>query len=68
MTVSGARPLRGLNWTASEFNPKVFVADLSEFDLPMGVPALQTLNGERATKARYPNANVEVDLFPKGYM
>jgi len=38
--------------------------------LPAGlqsVAALQ-LNGHRATLARYPNANAETDLFPKGYI
>lgn len=38
--------------------------------LPAGlrsVGALQ-LNGHRATLARYPNADAEVDLFPKGYI
>ena len=38
--------------------------------LPAGlasVAALQ-LNGHRATLARFPNANADVDLFPKGYV
>ena len=38
--------------------------------LPPGLPSLSALqlNGHRATLARYPNANAEIDLFPKGYV
>ncbi len=38
--------------------------------LPQGLRSLQALqlNGHRATLARYPNANAEVDLFPAGYI
>ena len=32
-----------------------------------GVTALR-VGGNRATRARYPNANPEIDLFPKGYI
>ena len=50
----------------------VWVADLSPSALPGlllqgGMPALH-INGHRATLARYPNANPELDIFPKGYI
>lgn len=38
--------------------------------LPKGLRSVQALqlNGHRATLARFPNANAEVDLFPTGYI
>jgi hypothetical protein len=38
--------------------------------LPPGLTSLQALqvNGHRATLARFPNANAEIDLFPTGYI
>ena len=69
VTVSGGRSLT-LEWntTSHPTNGKtVFVADVSKFDLPQGIQALQ-FDGKRATLARFPNANPELDLFPAGYI
>ena len=47
----------------------VWVADLSA--LPAGAPPTMPalhVNGHRATLARFPNANPEIDIFPKGYI
>lgn len=47
----------------------IWVADLPA--LPAGAPPTMTalrINGHRATLARFPNANPELDLFPKGYI
>ena len=73
--VSGGVPLTGLEWkphhqsveTDDAVASTVYVADLSSFSLPRGVPALLH-GGQRATLARYPNANPELDLFPAGYI
>ena len=51
-------------------SPKsVWVADLPS--LPAGAPPTMTalrINGHRVTLARFPNANPELDIFPKGYI
>ena len=36
--------------------------------LPGGKITSLRVGGARATRARYPNANPELDLFPKGYV
>ena len=66
--VSGGRHLDGIQWNecdhpASNNNtndhiaaPTVYCADLGEYDLPQGVPALQ-IGGSRVTLARYPDAD-----------
>ena len=36
--------------------------------LPEGVPALRRADGGRMTRARFPNSNPELDLFPAGYI
>ena len=69
VTVSGGRSLK-LDWTTTAHPTnakKVFVADVGRFDLPQGIQALQ-FDGKRATLARFPNANPELDLFPAGYI
>ena len=69
--VSGGRHLEALKWQAHPSKPGVYTVDLSGEDLPHGVPALHygdAMDRQRATLARYPNANVETDLFPKGYI
>ena len=67
-TVSGGRALAGLEWKPTTLNgQQVFAASTRGQDLPQGVPALQ-IGGQRATLARYPNANPELDLFPAGYI
>ena len=73
VVVSGGTHLTGLQWRPLKTVESdgaangVFVADLSSFSLPRGVPALLH-RGQRATLARYPNANPELDLFPAGYI
>lgn len=62
--VSGGYPLRNLDW--KPYKGGIFVADLAEVP-PQGIRAL-LVNGKRATRARYPNANPETDLFPVGYI
>eukprot|EP00931_Biecheleriopsis_adriatica_P028735 TRINITY_DN17128_c0_g1_i4.p1 TRINITY_DN17128_c0_g1~~TRINITY_DN17128_c0_g1_i4.p1 ORF type:complete len:907 (+),score=123.99 TRINITY_DN17128_c0_g1_i4:215-2722(+) len=67
--VSGGRKIQGLTWTADTTQSGVFVTSLASFidGLPRGVPALRH-NGQRATLARFPNANPELDMFPVGYV
>jgi hypothetical protein len=52
-------------------NKKIFVTQLTDDQAASfpagGITSLRT-DGRRATRARYPNANPEVDLFPKGYI
>jgi len=64
--ISGGQ-LVNVNWSRSKKDPKIYVANLNHIHLPMGIPAMQ-VNNVRATRARYPNANPELDLFPKGYI
>ena len=50
-------------------NKNIWVADLNS--LPSGSQTSMTalhINGHRATLARFPNANPEYDIFPKGYI
>ena len=69
--VSGATLLSGLRWRPSPPGhaatlPSTQAAQLSS--TPLGpMPALR-VRGQRATRARYPNANPELDLFPTGYI
>jgi hypothetical protein len=70
--LSGGVRLDGLVWSTHSRpgKPDVSVARLSPAQLrllPRGIPALR-LDGKRAHRARYPNANPEVDLFPKGWV
>lgn len=68
-TLSGGRLLQGLQWRPTA-NPAVYQAAITPAmagDLPNGMAALR-VNGLRATLARYPNANAEIDLFPTGYV
>ena len=61
--VSGGVLADNLTWKpSSPANPKVMVADLSNFEFPHGVKALQygdSTSRVRATLARYPDANAE---------
>lgn len=69
--VSGARKVEGLTWEKASFGSNIYSVDLSGVDLPNGMTAMQYGNASepsRATLARYPNADPEVDLFPKGYV
>jgi hypothetical protein len=66
--ISGGRKLENLQWKPVQSRAGVFVASLDQAgELPKGVPALRH-RGRRVTLARYPNANAELDLFPKGYI
>ena len=66
--ISGGINLTGLAWAPSAANRKVWVTKVPRESLgPAGIPALQ-VEGTRATLARFPNANPELDLFPTGYV
>ena len=66
--ISGGMNLAGLAWAPSAADPKVWVTKVAPESLgPAGIPALQ-VEGRRATLARFPNANPELDLFPAGYI
>ena len=68
--LSGGVPLQGLAWRPSHINPAhIAVATVPASvmaRLPHGITALQ-LDSARVTRARFPNANPELDLFPTGY-
>jgi hypothetical protein len=68
--LSGGVELTGLQWAESE-KQHVHVTTLSAAQAkllpPQGATSLR-VGGQRATRARYPNANPERDLFPKGYI
>eukprot|EP00035_Acanthoeca_spectabilis_P013153 m.239199 g.239199 ORF g.239199 m.239199 type:complete len:861 (-) comp15817_c0_seq1:1074-3656(-) len=69
VVVSGGVHISNLKWTSGPAGS--FIADLSDINLPAGVPAMQygaPSARSRATLARYPNANPELDLFPVGYV
>ena len=57
--ISGGVPLRGLRWERKPRN--LFVADVSAHLASFKDASFSTLhvNGQRATRARYPNGNVE---------
>eukprot|EP01065_Artemidia_motanka_P009904 TRINITY_DN1513_c0_g1_i3.p1 TRINITY_DN1513_c0_g1~~TRINITY_DN1513_c0_g1_i3.p1 ORF type:complete len:935 (+),score=335.66 TRINITY_DN1513_c0_g1_i3:85-2889(+) len=67
--VSGGRHVGGLDWQPVAGRDGVYSCSLANHseNLPRGVPALRHRNA-RVTLARYPNANPELDLFPKGYI
>lgn len=73
VVISGGRHISNVRWSHGT-TPKgaaYVVTDLSGEDLPYGVPAMHygdPANRQRATRARYPNANPELDLFPKGWV
>ena len=70
-TLSGGVRLEELQWAPSPANPKVHVATLTPAQaglLPKAGATSLRVGGERATRARYPNANPERDLFPAGYV
>lgn len=67
--VSGGVHVEAVKWTQGSNG--IYTADLSDVELPAGVTALQYGNPmarSRATLARFPNANPELDLFPIGYV
>ena len=69
--ISGATPLRGLQWkqgsAAAPWAAAVPPGLLPPKAAAAGLSALR-INGHRATLARFPNANAELDLFPIGYI
>ena len=67
--LSGGVLLSGLQWKAQSATngARIYSARVDAHLVPAGLSALQ-INGNRATLARYPNANPELDLFPKGYV
>ena len=84
VVMSGGTLLQDLHWTpvlssnrgSGSSGVVVHVAQLTDAQLQSleegpgqaaKVPALR-INGSRVTLARYPNANVEIDLFPVGYI
>ena len=66
-TLSGGVQVSGLHWTPTGTGSTILQAALPRAQLPVGVTALH-VNGLRATRARFPNANAEIDLFPTGYV
>jgi len=67
--ISGGLKMEDLQWTPVPSRAGVFVTSLARYaeKLPRGVPALRHRD-RRVSIARYPNANPELDLFPKGYI
>ena len=70
--VSGATLLSNLKWSPPQAAGQPHVATLSAAQAARiaalgGIPALRVAS-KRATRARYPNANPELDLFPIGYV
>ncbi len=70
--LSGALPLTGLNWTAPKRPGGAHAARLTDEQAAAvaaagGITALR-VDGRRATRARYPNADPERDRFPTGYI
>ena len=76
--LSGALELNNLKWTqvvtavttTGVAKGVVWEADLSAHLPAEGMRDLHSLrlNGVRATAARYPNARIELDAFPTGYI
>ena len=73
-TLSGGVPLDGLEWAPLPLphnrlsgDHAAWRAAVDASALPAGIPALQ-IGGARMTRARFPNANPELDLFPAGYI
>eukprot|EP00756_Hemistasia_phaeocysticola_P045314 Hpha_TRINITY_DN19072_c0_g1::TRINITY_DN19072_c0_g1_i1::g.138383::m.138383 len=68
--VSGGLNLTGLKWEPVAGREGVYRCSLAQYQAALGdrgVPALRH-RGKRVTLARYPNANPELTLFPKGYV
>ena len=66
--VSGGRLLTDLKWKPCAGDKGTYVAKVPESaGLQDGIPALR-FDDARATLARWPNANPEIDLFPAGHV
>ena len=59
VVISGAIPLINRTWNPTPKNNQIFVTQLDGFDIFDGL----RVNGARAVRARYPNANPELDGF-----
>lgn len=69
--LSGGIELSELKWRTAPHLPQVHVTTLTPTQsalLPAGGVTSLRVAGRRATRARFPNANPEIDLFPKGYV
>lgn len=66
--LSGGLPLSSLQWTPSSANPKIHTTKVPKALLSGAAIRALHINGVRATLARYPNSNPELDLFPDGYI
>jgi hypothetical protein len=65
--LSGGVLLPKLAWKQPNKSSPIYTTTVNKALVPQGIRALQ-LDGQRATLARYPNANPEQDMFPKGYV
>lgn len=71
VVISGGVEFSDLKWDVSPKLPQIHVTTLTpaqSAQLPKGGMTSLRVNGRRATRARFPNANPEIDLFPKGYV
>jgi len=71
--LSGAHPLMKLEWKPDKARQaqsiNAWVADVSSVDAAvLGAARGLRVNGSRGTPARYPNANMELDQFPVGWL
>eukprot|EP01111_Echinosteliopsis_oligospora_P012301 TRINITY_DN4197_c0_g1_i1.p1 TRINITY_DN4197_c0_g1~~TRINITY_DN4197_c0_g1_i1.p1 ORF type:complete len:808 (-),score=212.17 TRINITY_DN4197_c0_g1_i1:52-2475(-) len=64
--INGGIPLT-TSWKAYDTTSpnNIWVADLTGQNI-QSIPGLQ-MNGQRCTRARYPNSNPEIDLYPEGW-
>jgi hypothetical protein len=65
--LSGGVQLSDLQWTPAGQKHEVQLSPAQLATLPAGIPALR-INGKRVTRARFPNADPERDMFPIGYI
>lgn len=68
--ISGGVELGDLEWQSMRHPTNgvpIFKAKVPSGKLPAGILSLR-LGGQRVTRARYPNANPEIDHFPTGYV
>jgi hypothetical protein len=65
--LSGGVQLSDLQWAQVGEKHVAQLTPAQRARLPAGIPALR-INGKRATRARFPNADPERDMFPVGYI
>eukprot|EP01043_Picozoa_sp_COSAG02_P066664 COSAG02_NODE_10450_length_1938_cov_1.625884_1_plen_373_part_00 len=71
VVISGGVEFSDLKWEVSPKLPQIHTTTLTPAQaalLPKGGMTSLRVSGKRATRARFPNANPEIDLFPKGYV